>query len=106
MTRRLLSAMFLAVAISAFVLPAAYGQAKTTDTLDVEVPSVVGRSVWMGHTDPNRLLHVSVSLNPANAAGLQAFADDVCNPNSPIYRHFLTPEEVGAQFGQPEQAVN
>jgi subtilase family serine protease len=60
----------------------------------------------MGHTDPNRLLHVSVSLFPADAPGLQVYADSVSDPNSPIYQEFLTPEQVGAKFGPPQEAVN
>lgn len=49
---------------------------------------------------------VAISLKPRDEAGLQAFADAVSNPNSPEYRHFITPEEVGQRFGASEADVN
>ncbi len=49
---------------------------------------------------------VAISLKPRDEAGLQAFADAVSNPNSPEYRHFISPEEVGQRFGASEADVN
>ncbi|AIE87663.1 protease pro-enzyme activation domain-containing protein [Fimbriimonas ginsengisoli] len=59
----------------------------------------MGQSTDLGHSNPQRLLHVSVSLPLGNSAGLEAFCDSVSNPKSPNYRQFITPEEVGRQFG-------
>ena len=41
-------------------------------------------------TAPNYVFNV-------DAAGLQAFDDQVSDPGSPFYRQFLSPEEVGAK---------
>lgn len=65
----------------------------------MEVPDVVSRSIDMGPTDPERILHVAVSLPYGDPAGMQAFVDSVSDPASPNYRQFITPEAVGAQFG-------
>jgi subtilase family serine protease len=106
------SSIGLVGAMCAFFLPAAHGQALRTGqaniaaALDIETPAVVARSVRLGHTSPQHLLHISVSLTPTDPFGLQAYADSVSNPASPNYRKFLTPEQVGAMFGVSQAAVN
>src|SRR5262249_53887744 len=82
------------------------GQPAITAALDIETPPVVARSVRLGHTRPDRVLHISVSLTPADSLGLQAYADSVSNPVSPNYRKFLAPEQVGEIFGVSQAAVN
>jgi subtilase family serine protease len=66
---------------------------------EVTVPRLIGQSVDLGHTNPQRQLHISVSLPLGNAAGLDAFCDSVSDPKSPNYRQFITPQEVGRRFG-------
>jgi subtilase family serine protease len=73
--------------------------------LPVEVPTIVQKSLLLGHTNPKQVLHVSISLPPADAAGLEAFVDSVSDPRSPNYRNFASPEEIGAQFGLPVTGV-
>ena len=70
------------------------------------VLSVVQRSTLVSHADPNKVLHVTISLPYGDPAGMQKFADDVSNPKSPNYRHYITPDEVGARFGLSTDAVN
>lgn len=77
------------------------GVPEPTAQLAVPVPKVVQSSTRIGHSDPNRLLHVSLSLPVANEAGLQSYADAVSDPKSPNYRKFLTPEEIGVEYGVP-----
>lgn len=87
----------------------AYGQATGASTSRqlsaVHVPEAISRSVLVGHTNSSRLLHIAVSLQPGNTAALQNFADSVSNPNSPNYRHFITPTDVGERFGLPLSEV-
>lgn len=71
----------------------------------IEVPAAVGRSKHLGHSDPNRILHVAVSMPFADPEGMQKFADSVSDPSSPNYQKFLTPEEVGARFGLSDDKV-
>ena len=44
-------------------------------------------------------IEVAISLKPSDPHGLQAFADAVSDPNSPMYRQFISPEEVGSRYG-------
>ena len=74
-------------------------------SLPKRVPDVVGRSVDLGHSDANRVLHVAVSLPYGDPDGMQAYVDSVSDPASPNYGKFLTPEEVGARFGLADDDV-
>ncbi len=102
----------LAGIMCVFLFPAVHGQTPgagqggATAALDVQVPPVAARSVRLGHTNPNRVLHISVSMTPANPLGLQAYADSVSDPASPNYHLFLTPEQVGEMFGVSQATVN
>ncbi len=54
----------------------------------------------------NEDVFFAISIQPRDMAGLEKFAADVSNPASPNYRHFLTPQEVGAQFGPSQGDVD
>lgn len=73
--------------------------------LPMVVPDVVARSQDLGPTDPDRKLHISVSMPYADPAGMAALVDAVSDPASPMYRKFLTPAEVGARFGLSKEQV-
>ncbi len=60
---------------------------------------VLRASRLVGPTSSSQVLHLAISLNPRNPVGLQAFCDQVSDPRSPIYRQFITPQQVGDQFG-------
>ncbi len=69
--------------------------------LAVEAPHALAHAMLLRHTSPNQLLHVAIGLPFADPAGAEAFAESVNDPKSPNYHHFISPEEVGARFGQP-----
>jgi kumamolisin len=54
--------------------------------------------------EPNRQLAFSVCLDWSDRAGAEAYADAVNDPASPLFRSWLTPEEVADRFG-PSPAV-
>jgi len=68
--------------------------------LPITVPQAIQRSQLIGHKTGTDVVHINVSLKPADEAGLQAFADSVSNPASPNYRKFATPAQLGQMFGQ------
>jgi subtilase family serine protease len=73
------------------------GQTRTLPLKNSVVGSTSLGSV-VGTVDDNEELQVAVVLN-INETALQKFVDQVSNPSSPMYRQFLTPAQVGAQFG-------
>lgn len=50
-------------------------------------------------------LGVDVALQGQNGSGLTQYAAQVSNPSSPLYRRFLTPEQIGTQYGASATTV-
>ncbi len=73
--------------------------------LPLPVPSVLQQSMLVAHKSAQDIVHVAISLSPPNPAALQAFADSVSNPKSPMYGKWATPAQLGNQFGQPAAVV-
>jgi subtilase family serine protease len=94
-----------AVALGVCLASTAIGFAANQSQLKKEVPGVVHRSMKLGHSDSKKLLHVAVSLPYGDPAGMQAFVDAVSNPKSPYYRQYMTPEQIGQQFGLSDDKV-
>jgi subtilase family serine protease len=44
-------------------------------------------------------LQVNVLVNQQNAQGLVAYAQQASDSSSPVYRHWLTPQQIGQRFG-------
>lgn len=88
------------------VLGLGLGQVATADVtysyLNQGVPPVVFKSVKLGHTNPNKIIHLNLNLAPADPGALEAYANSVSNPKSPNFHKFLTPAQVGAKFGQSD----
>lgn len=59
------------------------------------------RSISLGEKSRAEVLHLSVSLKVGDPKGLQQFADSVSDPKSANYHRFITPNQVGNQFGMP-----
>ncbi|MFO0783493.1 MAG: protease pro-enzyme activation domain-containing protein [Phycisphaerales bacterium] len=73
--------------------------------LPVELLPVLQISNRIGPADPSRMMSVAVGIPPADQAAFEGFADSVSDPYSPNFRQFITPEEVGARFGLPQERV-
>ncbi len=58
------------------------------------------------YVGPATFAATSVEIVPAMTGGaaLEAYARSVSDPASPNFRHFLTPQQIGAQFGAPPGA--
>jgi subtilase family serine protease len=53
--------------------------------------------------DPDKRLHLAIELPTRNKAQLDQLLQDLYDPKSPDYRHYLTPQEFTQRFG-PTQA--
>ncbi len=51
-------------------------------------------------------LHLTVTLQPQDPAGLAAYATDVATPSSPLFRQYLTVPEFAARFGASQTAIS
>ena len=66
------------------------------------VPSVVPNLVAAGDLPSTNLLHLAIGLPMRDRAGLDKFVAQVSDPASPLYRQYLTREELTARFGPTE----
>ncbi|HTE06944.1 MAG TPA: protease pro-enzyme activation domain-containing protein, partial [Planctomycetota bacterium] len=100
-----LVAALLLVGAAAAQQSAPQGAGALADVAGMELLPVLQRATDAGPADPGQPLVVAVSLPFARPSDVQAFADEVSDPDSPRYRQFLTPEEVGNRFGLPLSRV-
>jgi subtilase family serine protease len=63
------------------------------------VPEIVKRLQPAGDLAAETPLNLAIGLPVRNGQTLVTLARDVSDPTSPLYRHYLTPDEFAAQFG-------
>lgn len=99
---------FAGLSISALVLGLAASAMGETPTvpLAMPVPSVLSASQYLGPLSASTRLSMAIALAPSNRAAFEAYADSVADRNSPNYRKFLTPKEIGTRFGASASTVN
>src|SRR5207253_6489817 len=71
--KRITGAMAYAAMVLILCGGASSAQAQGKSALRVDVPGAVHRSLKIGHTNPDRVLHVSVSLPYGDPEGMQRF---------------------------------
>ncbi|MEA2672015.1 MAG: pseudomonalisin [Chloroflexota bacterium] len=62
------------------------------------LPGIGGLAV-AGAPDPGTVIHVGVGLAHPDPVGEAATLRDLYDPGSPLFHHFLTPEQVAQRFG-------
>jgi len=72
-------------------------------TLRGHVPAAVSRLQPIGSLSATTNLHLAISLPLRNKEGLGGLLQQLYDPSSPIYHHYLTPAQFTAQFGPTEQ---
>lgn len=61
-------------------------------------PRFVATARKVGAADQSMRITVSLWLKPGNRAGMDALAQQLYDPSSPSYRHWLKPQEVAERF--------
>lgn len=107
----------LAIAMIIFALMTSSALSKTTPSLaasqHVQVSSLVpghvipalAHAIPLHATAASNLLHLSVGLKLRNKDTLTQLIDQQNTPHSPLYQHFLTPQEFTARFGPTPEMV-
>ncbi len=81
------------------------GQSATASTTFKYLQNVLKRSTASGPAQIGTM-KVDVQMQLPHAAALQQYAASVGDPQSALYRHFLTPEEIGQRFGASDADWN
>ncbi len=93
------------VAVLALALFPRIAAAQSVKTLHGHVPSAISRFGLQstGHLATNSTLDLALSLSLHNQKGLADLINQVYDPSSSNYRHFLTPDQFNTQFGPSAQ---
>ncbi len=104
--RRLFGGRFIAIACAVVLLPfAARAQSPERRFLHNHVPRVVERLHLqpVRRLSPEKCLNLAIGLPLRNQQALNNLLQQIYDPASPNYRHYLTPEQFTEQFGPTEQ---
>jgi subtilase family serine protease len=98
-------AIVIAWATAFFALTANAQQANISQTLLGHVPAAIARLHLqpLGNFAVTNTLSLAVSLPLRNESALDNLLQQIYDPASPNYHHYLTPDQFTAQFGPTEQ---
>src|SRR5262249_19141980 len=81
----------------------AHAQTAPRQQLQGHVPAIAARLQPAGTLEASKELNLAIGLSLRNQAELKAFLQDVCNPSSPNFRHYLTVAQFTERFGPTEE---
>jgi uncharacterized repeat protein (TIGR01451 family) len=101
--RKTLLTIGMGLAVSGATVLTSVAQTAGMAALHGHVPAVVSRLQAMGQLQGTTNLNLAIGLPLRNQAALASLLQQLYDPASPNYRHFLTPDEFTAQFGPTEE---
>ena len=103
MIPRFFKLLFTLVAVMSVTSSAALAQAQSVLTHHVREATANGQARFVGNLPATETLRLVIVLPLRNQDELEALLQDLYNPSSPSYRHFLTVEEFTARFGPTQE---
>jgi subtilase family serine protease len=94
---------FILIPILASLLATSSRADNPRHTLNGHVPKIVSQLQPVGSLDGSRRLHLALGLASRDPQGLDAFIQQLYDPASPGYRHYLTPAQFTGKFGPSEK---
>jgi autotransporter-associated beta strand protein len=91
------------VALGFLFLAISSGWSQQRQILHGQVPGVVPQLQALHRLEATNVLQLAIGLPLRNQAELTNLLQDIYNPASPNYRHFLTADEFANRFGPSEQ---
>ena len=79
-------------------------QAPAPQQLSGHLRPEIAMAPRVGRLDPAKSMTVVMGLTPPDRAALRALAEQVSDPTGPLHRRYLTPDQVGDQFGVSREA--
>ena len=101
--RKSLLTIGMGLAVSSATIFTSVAAEPGVTALHGHVPAAVSRSQAKGRLSAAAEMKLAIGLPLRNQAALSNLLQQLYDPSSPNYRHFLTPEEFTAQFGPTEQ---
>jgi len=81
----------------------AKAQAQSLLTRHVRQEVISGQAAFLNRLPETQTLRIDIVLPLRDPAGLEKFLQEVYDPSSPSYRHFLTVPEFTARFGPTQE---
>jgi kumamolisin len=81
----------------------AQAQAQSLLTRHVRQQVISGQAAFLNRLPETQTLRIDIVLPLRDPAGLEKFLQEVYDPSSPSYRHFLTVPEFTARFGPTQE---
>ena len=78
-------------------------QAQSLLTRHVREDVTIGKAQFLYRMSETQTLRLDIVLPLRDQAGLEKFLQEVYDPTSPSYRHFLTSPEFTARFGPTQE---
>ena len=103
MSKIFLKMSFGMVAAVGLTLAASAAAPGARKQLHGHVPSVVSHLASTGRLNATNKLHLAIGLPLRNQDAVDSLLQQINDPASPNYHHYLTPEEFAAHFGPTEQ---
>jgi subtilase family serine protease len=97
--------------IGRFLLPiavlmcivAVHSQAQSVLTRHVREVTRTGEALSTGHLPPDQIMNLNIVLMLRNQDGLDSFLEELYDPASSSYRHFLTVKQFTERFGPTQE---
>lgn len=102
MIRRLAPSLLTTFALLLAFSIASFAQSQPTMTRHTRDVVVNGQVAKVAHVPGNQQMDLTFQLPLRNEAGLKAFLQELRDPTSPNYRHFLTVAEFTRMYGPSE----
>jgi kumamolisin len=96
----------LSVALTAamlFFVMEGHAQGQSVMTRHVRPEVTSAQAKFVNRLPSTQALRLNIVLPLRDPAGLENFLQEVYDPTSPSYRHFLTPQEFTARFGPTQE---
>ena len=100
MSKSLLKISLGLLAVAGLVWPV--GVMAGEKVLHGHVPKMVSKMTSLGRLDATNQLHLAIGLPLRNQDGIDALLEQIYDPSSPNYHHFLTSDQFVSQFGPTE----
>jgi subtilase family serine protease len=72
-------------------------------TRHVRAVTLNGKAKLVGHLPSTQSMRIDVVLPLRDPAGLKSFIDELYNPSSPVYQHYVTVPEFTERFGATQE---
>jgi kumamolisin len=103
MLQKLSRSLLTAAALAPGLVTLCQAQSRPALTSHVRAATLSGEAKFIGRLPSEQSMNLDLVLPLSNQAGLDAFLQDIYNPASPNFHHYVTPAEFTERFG-PTQA--